>query len=152
MTEIKIARYNPRKDKEELEALIKDFEYRVGEIDIEKFSKEIEERSRDLRLRNAMVIAKEEEKIVGAGFFSLWYDFLGRQHCVLHDVVTRKEDAFKKGIEEMIIRELFNYLKKTMKIDKVSLYAKKQGDSNLISIFMKLGIKKSEWEHYELTL
>ncbi|MHA1776471.1 MAG: hypothetical protein DRO88_05980 [Promethearchaeia archaeon] len=149
MAEIKIARYNPRKDKEQLEALLKAFEYRVGEVDLEKFNKEIEERSRDLRLRNAMVVAKEDDKIVGAGFFSIWNDYLGRQHCVLHDVITRKEDAFKKGIEEMIFRELFSYLKKTMKIKKVSLYAKKHGDSNFLSILMKLGIKKSEWDHYE---
>ncbi|WP_457558037.1 N-acetyltransferase family protein [Candidatus Harpocratesius sp.] len=149
MSEITITRYNPRKDKDELEQLLKDFEYRIGKVDFDKFSKEIEERSKDLRLRNSMILAKEDGKIVGAGFFSIWNDYLGRQHCVLHDVIVRKEHSFKKGIEEKIMRELFNYLKKTMKIEKVSLYAKKKGDSNLLSVLMKLGIKKSEWDHYE---
>lgn len=148
MSEIKITRYNPRKDKEELEALVKDFEYRIGEVDLVKFNKEIEDRLKDLKLRNSMILAKEDGKIVGAGFFSIWNDYLGRQNCVLHDIIVRKDDAFKKGIEELVMRELFNYLKKTMKIKDVSIYAKKKGDSNFQSVLIKLGIKKSEWDHY----
>ncbi|MHA1672315.1 MAG: hypothetical protein ACTSYI_01680 [Promethearchaeota archaeon] len=152
MSEIKITRYDPRKDKEELENLVKNFEYRLGEVDLVKFAKELEARLKDLRLRNSMVLAREEGKLVGAGFFSIWNDYLGRQTCVLHDIILQKEDAFKKGIEESIAREIFSYLKKTMKIEKVSVYAKKRGDTNLQSIFMKLGVKKSDWELYEKSL
>ena len=148
MSEITITRYNPRKDKEELEQLIKEFEYRVGEVDLKLWNAELDSRLKDLRLRNSMILAKDGEKLVGAGFFSIWNDYLGRQNCVIHDVIVRKEDAFKRSIEESILRELFNYLKKTMKIEEVSLYAKKKGDSNLQSVLIKLGIKKSEWDHY----
>jgi hypothetical protein len=148
MAEIKIARYNPRNDKEELEQLIKDFEYRVGDVDLTLWNKEMDSRLKDLKLRNSMVLAKEEDKLVGAGFFSIWHDYLGRPNCVLHDIIVRKDDAYKKGIEELLMRELFSYLKKTMKIEEVSLFAKKKGDSNLQSVLIKLGIKKSEWDHY----
>ena len=149
MAPIKITRFNPRNDMDDLLALIDDFEYRVGEIDLNAVKEQIKARNKDLKLRNSMIIAKEASKIVGAGFFSLWKDFLGKSHCIVHDVVTRKENAFKKGIEEKILRELFQYLKKTMKINKVYLFADKKGDSNLKSVFMKLGIKKGTREYYE---
>ena len=150
--EIEISRYNPRQDKEALQDLVKEFEYRVGKIDLVKFSAEIDARAKDLKLRNSMILAKLDNRIIGAGFFSLWTDHLGFTRCYVHDVITRKEDAYKKGIEEKILRELFKYLKMTMKIEKVILFAKKQGDSNLQSIFMKLGIKKGDVDLYEHTL
>lgn len=152
MATIKITRFNPRRDMEDLLQLINQFDYRVNDIDLDAVKEQIEERNKDLKLRNSMVIAKEDTEIVGAGFFSLWKDFLGKSHCIVHDVVTKKEDAFKKGIEEKILRELFQYLKKTMKIDKVYLFAEKKGDSNLKSVFMKLGIKEGSKQYYESTL
>ena len=149
MSEIKIVRYDPRKDKASLVELIKEFEYRsVYPIDIQKFSNEIENRIKDLKLRNSMILAKEEERIVGAGFFTLMNDYLGNPHCIIHDVVIRKEDSFKRGIEEKILRELFSYLKKTMKIDKVGFFIRRK-DSNIQSLLMKLKIKKSELDYYE---
>ncbi|MHA1612422.1 MAG: GNAT family N-acetyltransferase [Promethearchaeota archaeon] len=149
MSKIKILRYNPREDKEELEKLIKDFEYRLGEVNFDKFNKELSARLNDLIFRNSMILAKEEGKLVGAGFCSIWNDYLGRQTCVLHDIIVRKEDAFKKGIEENIMREIFEYLKKSLKIEEVTVYAKKRGDSNLQSVLIKLGVKKSDWDLYE---
>ncbi len=149
MSEIKIVRFDPRKDKEALEALVKDFEYRsIYPIDIQKFSNEIENRVKDLKLRNSMILAKMEDKVVGAGFFTIMNDFLGNIHTIIHDVVVRKENSFKMGIEELIFRELFSYLKKTMKIDKIGIFIRRN-DSNIQSLLMKLKIKKSELDYYE---
>ena len=149
MSEIKIVRYDPRKDKESLEALVSEFEYRsIYPIDIRKFSHEIENRVKDLKLRNSMILAKLEDEVVGAGFFTLMNDYLGNFHTIIHDVVVRKEDSFKKGIEESILRELFLYLKKTMKIDKIGIFIRRN-DSNIQSLLMKLKIKKSELDYYE---
>ena len=150
---LKLTRYNPRQDKADLEALVADFQYRLdllGEkLDLTKFSKEIDQRSKSLINRNSIVLAKEDTNLVGAGFFTIWCDFLGNQHCLVHDVVTRKEDAFKKGIEETVLRELFTYLKKTMKIEKIGLWARKR-DSNFQSVLMKLKIKKNtDLDYYE---
>ncbi len=148
MSEIKIVRYDPRKDKEALEALVKEFEYRnINPIDIQKFSIEIGNRVKDLKLRNSMILAKSDEKVVGAGFFTIMNDYLGISHTFVHDVVVRKEDSFKRGIEELILRELFSYLKKTMKIDKVGIFIRRK-DSNIQSLLMKLKIKKSELDYY----
>jgi hypothetical protein len=149
MAEIKIKRYDPRKDKEALEALVKDFEYRsIYPIDIEQFAKEIGARVLDLKLRNSVVLATEEDQLVGAGFFTIWKDNLGNTQCYVHDVVTRKENSFKKGIEETVLRELFKYIKNTMKIDKVGFFVKKN-DSNFQSLLMKMQIKKSDLDFYE---
>ncbi|MHA1745807.1 MAG: hypothetical protein ACTSWW_07395, partial [Promethearchaeota archaeon] len=79
LNEIQISRYNPRLDREGLLELVKDFEYRVGEerLDLEKFSVELDKRSLDLKLRNSMILGKIDNRIIGAGFFSLWTDYLG---------------------------------------------------------------------------
>lgn len=151
--EIKLSRYNPRQDKADLEAIVADFQYRLDQlgekVDLDKFSKEIDQRSKSLINRNSIVLAKDGDVLVGAGFFTIWTDFLGNQHCLIHDVVTRKENAFKNGIEEAVLRELFNYLKKTMKIDKIGLWARKR-DSNFQSVLMKLKIKKNtDLDYYE---
>jgi L-amino acid N-acyltransferase YncA len=152
MADFKITRYDPRKDKADLEELVGEYEYRsIYPINIAKFSKEISQRVLDLKLRNSIVLAKEEEKIIGAGFFTIWTDFLGNTQCVVHDVVVRKADSFKKGIEEAILRELFKYIKQTMKIDKIGLFARKK-DSNFQSILMKMKIKKSDLDFYEHSL
>lgn len=149
MGEIKLVRYDPRKDKEGLIALVSEFGYRsIYPINKESFDKEISKRVLDLKLRNSVILAKDDEKIMGAGFFTTYEDFLGNTHCLVHDVVVRKEDSFRKGIEEMIIRELFKYIKNTMKIDKVEMFFR-QKDSNAQSILMKLAIKPSELVFYE---
>jgi hypothetical protein len=149
---ITVERYDPRKDKEELDALIKDFSYRsIYPIDPASVQKEIAKRVLDLKLRNSILLAKEEGKIVGSGCFTLWVDYLGNTQCIVHDVVVRKEDSFKKGIEEAILRELFKYIKNTMQITKIGLFAKKN-DSSFQSLMMKMAIKKSDLDFYEHTL
>ena len=152
MSEVKITHYNPRQDKEELLQLIKNFEYRVGEVDLDVVSKELDHRANDLKLRNSIILAKEDEKLVGAGFITMWSDYLGRSNLIVHDIVTEKENAFKKGIEEKILRELFKYFKNILKINQFYMYARKKGDINIKSIMMKLGIKAGEIEIYFKTL
>lgn len=155
MVEIKLRRYDPRKDKEALEDLVKNFEYRsIYPLKIDAFAKELGRRVLQLELRNSIVLATEgeqEEKVVGAGFFSTWIDYLGNTHCVVHDVVTRKEDSFKKGIEEAVLKELFKYFKNTMKIEKINMFVRKN-DSNFQSLLMKMQIKKSDLDYYEYPL
>ena len=112
------AKKDTKNKQEELLKLIKEFEYRVGEIDLNQVSKELDNRANDLKLRNSIVLAKEDEIIVGAGFISIWNDFLGRTQVIVHDVITRKKDAFKKGIEEKILKELIKYMKNILKIDE----------------------------------
>ncbi len=140
---IKITRYNPRRDKENLEALVKDFEYKTGApIDLEKFSKHIEERAKNLVYRNSIILAMDDNNLVGAGCFSMYTDFLGEQVCIIHDVITRKEDSFKKGIEELILRELFVYIKKTVQLEKCEFIVQKK-DSNFQSLLLKLKIREN---------
>ncbi len=150
MSKIKLTRYNPRKDKEDLISLVEDYDYRsIYPIDIKRFEKELDERVKDLKLRNSIILAKEEGELVGAGFFTIWKDYLGNEHCYVHNPVVRKENSFKKGIEEEILKELFKYLKKTMKVDKIGLWAKKR-DGNYQSVLMKMGIKKNrDLDYYE---
>ena len=68
--EIQISRFNPRQDKDTLLELVKEFGYRVENIDLEKFSAELDTRSKDLKLRNSLILAKLDIQIIGAGFFS----------------------------------------------------------------------------------
>ncbi|MHA2269984.1 MAG: hypothetical protein ACXAB8_19485, partial [Promethearchaeota archaeon] len=56
--------------------------------------------------------------------------------------------SFKKGIEEMIIREIQLYIKRTLKIDKVYFICP-DGDGALRSVFLKVGINKSKYFWYE---
>ena len=63
-------------------------------------------------------------------------------------ILTKKEDSYKKGIEENLIRELQLYIKKTLKLDKV-YYICPDSDGALRSVFMKLGVKKSPNIWYE---
>ena len=55
MGEIKIKHYNPRQDKEAILQLIKKFEYRVGEVDLDAVSKELDHRANDLKMRNSIM-------------------------------------------------------------------------------------------------
>ena len=95
-----------------------------------------------------MVVAKDEGKIVGWGTYTVFTDYLGNDRALIHQVVTRKEDAFKKGIEEKVIRELQLYIKKTLKLDKIFIICP-DTDGSLRSLLMKLGIKKSKNIWYE---
>ncbi len=70
---------------------------------------------------------------------------------LIHQVMTKKEDSFKQGIEEKIIRELQLYVKRTLKIDKV-FFICPDSDSAMRSLFLKLGVKKSQniWYEHEI--
>ena len=67
---------------------------------------------------------------------------------MIHQILTKKESSFKKGIEEQIIRELQLYIKRTLKIDKVYFICQ-DTDGAQQSLFLKLGIKKSKFIWYE---
>jgi hypothetical protein len=95
-----------------------------------------------------MVVAKLDGQIVGFGTYTLFRDYLGNDRVLLHQVLTKKEESFKKGIEEQIIRELQLYIKRSLKIDKV-FYICPDNDGALRSLFLKLGIKKSKYIWYE---
>ena len=149
MSDINLTRYNPRQDTEELLKLIKEFEYRTGEIDLNQVEKELKSRSNNLKLRNSIILAREDDKLIGAGFVSIWNDFLGEEQVIVHDVVIRKEDAFKKGIEEQIFKEIIKYLKNFLKVKKYSMFVEKKGQTNLKSIIMNFGVKPSLKDYYE---
>lgn len=147
---IEIGRYDPRKDKEALKELFQDFIQGkcYFESDWDQFEKELNKRVLDLQQRNSMVIAREEGKLVGWATFTKFRDYLGNDRYLIHQVMTRKEDAFRKGIEEKLILELETYLKKTLNVDKV-FFICPDSDSAKRSLFLKLGIKKSKKIWYE---
>jgi len=143
-------RYDPRVDKEALKTLFKDFitskSYFFSHW--KKFEEELNRRTLDLQYRNSMVVAKEDGKIVGFGTYTLFRDYLGNDRVLIHQVMTKKDDSFKKGIEEKIIRELQLYIKRSLKIDKVYFICP-DSDGALRSLFLKLGVKKSRYIWYE---
>ncbi len=145
-----IDRYDPRVDKEALKEIFKDFienkSYFFSHWN--KFEEELNRRSLDLQYRNSMIIAKEDGKIIGFGTYTLFRDYLGNDRVLIHQVLTRKEDSFKRGIEEKIMRELQLYIKRSLKIDKVHFICPDE-DGALRSLFLKLGIKKSKYIWYE---
>ncbi|MBD3350365.1 MAG: GNAT family N-acetyltransferase [Candidatus Lokiarchaeota archaeon] len=147
---MKTKRYNPRKDKAGLIDLAVAYSERsVTPFNKEDFIEEIDSRVKDLKLRNSIVLAKDDDdKIIGCGMFSLFKDYFGNTQCKVHHVMTYKEDAFKEGIEEAILLELFKYLKNTMNINKIGLFCK-DSNSQYRSLLMKLGIKKSDNIYYE---
>jgi hypothetical protein len=145
-----VDRYDPRADKDALKEIftnfiaIKSYFFSTWE----KFEEELNRRTLDLQYRNSMVVAKEDGKIVGFGTYTLFRDYLGNDRVLIHQILTKKEDSFKKGIEEMIIREMQLYIKRTLKIDKVYFICP-DGDGALRSIFLKIGINKSKYFWYE---
>ena len=145
-----IDRYDPRSDKEGLKEIFEDFIANKSYFfsHWSKFEDELNRRSLDLQYRNSMVIAKEEGKIVGFGTYTLFRDYLGNDRVLVHQVLTKKEDSFKKGIEEMIIREIQLYIKRSLKIDKVYFICP-DSDGALRSVFLKVGIDKSKYIWYE---
>lgn len=150
---IEIGRYNPRTDEESLKKLFEDFIQNKSyfKVSWEQFKEELDKRVLDLTKRNGMVTAREDGRLVGWGTYSKFLDYLGNTRILIHQVMTRKEDAYKKGIEEKIIRELEKYVKNTLKYDK-AYYLWMESDSSLRSLFLKLGIKKSDYIWHEKDL
>ncbi|NVM37802.1 MAG: hypothetical protein HWN81_19580 [Candidatus Lokiarchaeota archaeon] len=145
-----IDRYDPRMDKEALKEIFKEFIANKSYFfsHWEKFEEELNRRTLDLQYRNSMVLAKEDGKILGFGTYTLFKDYLGNDRVLIHQVLTRKKDSFKLGIEEKIIRELQLYIKRSLKIDKVYFICP-DSDGALRSLFLKLGVKKSRYIWYE---
>ena len=143
-------RFDPRLDKDAVKEIFEDFienkSYFISTW--QEFEKEINKRVLDLQYRNSMIVAKEEGKIVGWGTYTLIKDYLGNQRALIHQVLTKKGDSYRKGIEEVIIRELKLYVKKTLNLDKVFLICQ-DSDSALRNLVMKLGAKKSKNYWYE---
>ena len=145
-----IDRYDPRSDKEALKEIFLDFiEHKSYFFSHwQKFEEELNKRTLDLQYRNSMVVAKEDGKIVGFGTYTLFKDYLGNDRVLIHQIITKKEDSFKKGIEEMVIREIQLYIKRTLKIDKAYFICPDE-DGVLRSVFLKVGINKSKYIWYE---
>ena len=143
-------RFDPRLDKDAVKEIFDDFienkSYFISTW--QEFEKEINKRVLDLQYRNSMVVAKEEGVIVGWGTYTLIKDYLGNNRALIHQVLTKKEDSYRKGIEEHVIRELKLYIKRTLNLDKVFLICQ-DSDSALRNLVMKLGAKKSKNYWYE---
>ena len=121
---IVIDRFDPRLDRDELKEIFEDFISNKSYFlsNWKRFESELNKRVLDLQYRNSMVVAKEEGKIVGWGTYTVFRDYLGNDRAVIHQVLTKKEDSFKKGIEEMIIKEIQLYVQRTLKLDKIYDY------------------------------
>ncbi|MFX1235753.1 MAG: hypothetical protein ACFFBY_14570 [Promethearchaeota archaeon] len=147
---IDIDRYDPRLDKDELKEIFEDFIGNKSHFSShwQKFEKELNKRALDLQYRNSMIVAKEDEKIVGWGTYTSFIDYLGNERALIHQILTRKEDSYKKGIEEKIIRELQSYIKKTLKHENVYFICP-DSDASLRSVLLKIGAKKSKNIWYE---
>ncbi|NHJ25622.1 MAG: hypothetical protein EAX89_13645 [Candidatus Lokiarchaeota archaeon] len=147
---IVIDRFDPRLDREALKEIFEDFINNKSYFfsHWKKFETELNKRVLDLQYRNSMVVAKENGRIVGWGTYTVFRDYLGNDRAIIHQVLSKKDDSFKKGIEEMIIKEIQLYIKKTLKLDKVYFFCPDE-DGALRSVFMKLGVKKSKYFIYE---
>ncbi len=150
---MEITRYDPRKDKEALNELFNDFIENKSYFSSNwnKFEYELNKRLLNLQYRNSMIIAKEGDKLIGWGTYTIFRDYLGNDRVLIHQVLTKKEDSFKKGIEEAIIREIITYIKKTTEIDKFNILGP-DSDGSLRSLLLKLGLKKSKFIWYENNL
>jgi len=148
-----IDRYDPRSDKEALKEIFEDFIENKSYFfsHFQKFEEELNKRTLSLQYRNSMVVAKDDGKVVGFGTYTLFRDYLGNDRVLIHQILTKKEDSFKKGIEEMIIREIQLYIKRTLKMDKVYFICPDE-DGALRSLFLKLGVNKSKniWYEHEM--
>jgi RimJ/RimL family protein N-acetyltransferase len=145
-----IDRFDPRLDRDALKEIFEDFIENKSYFfsHWKKFEAELNKRVLDLQYRNSMIVAKEDGKIVGWGTYTVFRDYLGNDRAIIHQILTKKDESFKKGIEEMIIKEIQQYIKKTLKLDRVYFFCPDE-DSALRSVFMKLGIKKSKYFFYE---
>ena len=148
-----IDRYDPRSDKKALKEIFEDFIENKSYFfsHFQKFEEELNKRTLSLQYRNSMVVAKDEGKVVGFGTYTLFRDYLGNDRVLIHQILTKKEDSFKKGIEEMIIREIQLYIKRTLKMDKVYFICPDE-DGALRNLFLKLGVNKSKniWYEHEI--
>jgi len=147
---IETDRYDPRLDKEVLKEIFEEFIENKTYFSStwQEFEKELNKRVLDLQYRNSMIVAKEEGEIVGWGTYTLIEDYLGNKRALIHQVLTKRENSYRKGIEELIIRELKLYIKRTLNLDKVFLICQ-DSDSALRNLVMKLGAKKSKNYWYE---
>ena len=147
---IVIERYQPRLGKDELKEIFEDFIENKSYFAStwEEFEKELDKRVLTLATRNSMIVAKEDGKIIGWGTYTLIKDNLGNNRALIHQVLTKKEDSYRKGIEELIIRELKLYVKRTLNLNKIFLICQ-DSDSALRNLVMKLGAKKSKNYWYE---
>ncbi len=147
---IETARYDPRLGKDALKEIFEDFiqnkSYFVSTW--QDFEKVINKRVLDLQYRNSMIVAKEDGVVVGWGTYTLIEDYLGNKRALIHQVLTKRENSYRKGIEELIIRELKLYIKRTLNLDRVFLICQ-DSDSALRNLVMKLGAKKSKNYWYE---
>jgi len=148
-----IDRYDPRSDKKALKEIFEDFIENKSYFfsHFQKFEEELNKRTLSLQYRNSMVVAKDEGKVVGFGTYTLFRDYLGNDRVLIHQILTKKEDSFKKGIEEMIIREIQLYIKRTLKMDEVYFICPDE-DGALRNLFLKLGVNKSKniWYEHEI--
>ncbi len=147
---IETDRYDPRLDKEVLKEIFEDFIANKAYFSStwQEFEKEVNKRVLDLQYRNSMIVAKEEGEIVGWGTYTLIEDYLGNKRALIHQVLTKRENSYRKGIEELIIRELKLYIKRTLNLERVFLICQ-DSDSALRNLVMKLGAKKSKNYWYE---
>jgi hypothetical protein len=150
---VEIDRYDPRKDLDDLKEIFEDFKENMSYFDADwkRFEDVLNKRVLDLKFRNAMIVAREGEKMVGWGTYTPFSDYLGNERILIHQILVKKEDAYKKGIEEAIIKEIESYIKNTLKRDKV-YYISTDKESKKVSLFMKLGMKKSPHVWHEKDL
>ncbi len=146
---ITITRIDPRADKDDILHLTQAyFEWQKLPYDPKNFELELSNRLADLKKRNGIILVKEEGKLVGIGFFTVYKNFLNVDECVFHKPMTRKEDSFKKGIEEAIFREMMKYAKSIFGISKFT-FRSSESDLAWVNLLMKLGIKKIPDTLYE---
>jgi RimJ/RimL family protein N-acetyltransferase len=146
---ITITRIDPRADKDDVLHLTQEYyAWQKLPFDLKHFELELNNRIADLKQRNGIILAKEDGKLVGLGFFTVYKNFLNQDECVIHKMITRKEDSFKKGIEEAIFRELMKYVKNIFGITKFT-FRSFESDMAYVNMLMKLGIKKASDTLYE---
>ncbi|MBD3255861.1 MAG: hypothetical protein GF383_12265 [Candidatus Lokiarchaeota archaeon] len=148
---MEIKRYDPRKDKDALKELFENFKQNKKfyfEANWNKFEKELNKRTLNLQYRNSMLAAKEGDDLIGWITYTIFTDYLGNERVLIHQVLTKKQDSFKKGIEEALLRELQSYIKKTLN-KRTVFYICPDSDGAMRSLLMKLGAKKSKFVWYE---
>jgi len=144
-----VARIDPRADKEDVVHLVREyFEWQKIPFESKNFEQELNNRLTDLKQRNGIILAKEDGKVVGVGFYTIFKNFLGQDECFFHKIITSKADSFKKGIEEPIFREMMKYIKSIFGIGKF-MFRSFESDMAYVSLLMKLGIKKTPDTLYE---
>ncbi len=146
---ITITRIDPRADKDDILHLTQEyFAWQKLPFDLKNFEQELNNRLGDLKKRNGIILVKEDGKLVGVGFFTPYKNYLNVDECVFHKPITRKEDSFKKGIEEAIFREMMKYAKSIFGISKFT-FRSSESDLAYVNLLMKLGIKKAPDTLYE---